>query len=152
VVFRHSSLKVAASVAVKTALAAFAAGCNIFHDVVGLAEVVSDDHPPPPGNYAQDGTPVLYLIARDTVVASGATEPLADSVFITPWTPYVRPVGSLADSTRHVVSSDSSVVTTDASGLKIIAHAPGKATLTMRGWFAYYPVSAIVTITVRAAK
>jgi hypothetical protein len=142
----RSPVKLVILVLVTTAIVT---GCKAFHDIVGLARVVSDDTPPDPGNYSLPGTLVLYLMTPSTSLAIGQTEPLSDGIFIAPWTPYVRSVGSLADSTRHVVSSDSSVVTTDSTGLTVIAHAAGAATLTMTGRYNVFPMIALVTINVR---
>jgi hypothetical protein len=137
--------------------ATFAAGCRVFHNVVGLAQVVSDDTPLEPAPETPDGSPVVVLSVRDTILAVGDTETITGTLYVAPVTRYSVPTGTFAqysqptavyaDTTERVATHD--IVIVGINGTRITARAPGQADIIVSGLLGPYVVGSNLRITVR---
>jgi hypothetical protein len=122
------------------------ADCRAFHNIVGLAQPVSDNLPLEPGAGTPPGQPVLVINVRDTLLAVGDTETVTGTIYISPVTRFSVPVGAYTDSSRRISTHDSTVVRID--GTLITGRAPGKAMLVMTGYSGIYVVGANLSVQV----
>jgi hypothetical protein len=121
-------------------------GCKVL-DMLGLAHVVTDVAPQyVPCNYTGFQRPCLKPDLADTVIMVGDTETVNPLVWITPINAFSKPDGILVDTSRHLVSYDTSVVT--VHGLQLMARGPGTDSVVMTGNYGIFPLYWKVFITV----